>query len=322
MKNKSAEILLSLNGSNVLKAIAILAVFVIHILSSIRISPFVIGSTFQLIAVTLDQLSRISVPLFVALSGYGLHWKYSKKISIGSFYFKRASKVLPLYFFWSTLFALLFYLVPAWGPATQQPGFVWQLFLGRADYHLYFVPMIFQIYIIFPLLLVFFKKWPLQTLLSAIAAQLIWWWFFSYQDNTITTWKYFAGDGEQYIWMTNWIAYFVLGMYLPKIWFWINKNKLRYISIFGVWIASAFYTILSAVKSIQAGVDPLLALKFTRYPMFIYSFFAIIFLSFIVAKFHHSKKSNSLLIYLGKNSYPIYLGHTFLLRIVVFFLFP
>lgn len=320
MKNESAKTLLSLNGTNVLKAIAILAVLVIHILSSIRISPFVSQSEYQLIAVTLDQLSRVCVPLFVALSGYGLHWKYSKKISVKNFYFKRVLKVLPQYFFWSVLFALLFYFVPAWGPATEQPGFFWQLILGRADYHLYFVPMIFQIYIIFPLLLAFFKKWPVATLLVAITTQLLWWWFFSYQDNVITTWKYFAGDGEQYIWMTNWIAYFVLGMYLPKIWFWINKNKMRYISIFGVWIASALYTIFNAVKSIQAGVDPLFALKFTRYPMFIYSFFAIIFLSFIVAKFYHSKKSNSLLIYLGKNSFTIYLGHTFILRIIVFFL--
>lgn len=321
MKNKPPETSLSLNGTNILKAIAILAVIAIHILSSIKTSPFVSESKYQLIAVTLDQLSRVCVPLFVALSGYGLHLKYSKKFSLKNFYFKRFSKLFPQYLFWSVVFVLLFYIVPAWGSATEQPNFFWQLILGRADYHLYFVPMIFQIYIIFPLLLVFFKKWPTATLLLAIAVQLMWWWFFSYQDNVITTWKYFAGDKEQYIWMTNWIAYFVLGMYLPKIWSWINKNKFRIASIFGAFVASSALTIFSAVKDIQSGVDPLFALKFTRYPLFIYSFFAIIFLSFLVAKFYKSEQSSSLFVYLGKNSYGIYLGHTFFLRIVVFLIY-
>lgn len=321
MKNKSAEISLSLNGTNILKAIAILAVIAIHILSSIRVSPFFSESQYQLLAVTLDQLSRVCVPLFVALSGYGLYWKYSKQLSIKNFYSKRVSKLFPQYIFWSLVFALLFYLIPAWGPATEQPNFFWQLILGRADYHLYFVPMIFQIYIVFPLVLVLFKKWPTPTLLVAIAIQLVWWWFFSYQDNVITNWKYFEGDGEQYIWMTNWIAYFVLGMYLPKIWTWINKNILYFISIFGAFVISSVLTIVSAVNDIQSGIDPLFALKFTRYPLFIYSFFAIIFLSFVVAKFYKPKKSNSIFVYLGNNSYVIYLGHTFFLRIVVFLIY-
>lgn len=317
MKNKPAEISLSLNGTNILKAIAILAVLTIHILSSIRVSPFVSESKYQLLAVTLDQLSRVCVPLFVALSGYGLHWKYSKKLSIKNFYSKRLLKLLPEYLFWSVVFVLLFYFVPAWASATEQPNFFWQLILGRADYHLYFVPMIFQIYIIFPLLLIFFKRWPTATLLLAIATQLSWWWFFSYQDNVVTNWKYFEGDGEQYIWMTNWIAYFFLGMYLPKIWSWINKNKFRFVSIFIAFAASSVLTIFSAIRDIQSGMDPLFALKFTRYPLFIYSLFAIIFLSFVVAKFYKSDKPRSLLIYLGKNSYAVYLGHTFFLRIIV-----
>ncbi len=321
MKNKSEEISLSLNGTNILKAIAILAVLLIHILSSIRISPFVSESKYQLIAVTLDQLSRVCVPLFVALSGYGLHWKYSRKMSVGNFYLKRVSKLIPLYFIWSALFAILFYFVPAWGSSTNQPGFIWQLILGRADYHLYFVPMIIQIYLIFPLTLNFFKKWPLTTLFTAIAVQLIWWWFFSYHESVITTWKYFADDGEQYIWMTNWIAYFVLGMYLPKIWLWMNKNMTNSILILGALLASIFYTISNAIQSIQSGLDPLFALKFTRYPLFIYSFLAIIFLSFIFAKYHRSKKSNSLFFFLGENSYSIYLGHTFFLRIVVYLIY-
>jgi probable poly-beta-1,6-N-acetyl-D-glucosamine export protein len=315
MKKKNNPTTLSLNGTNILKAIAILAVFLIHISSSIAPSPFVNESPYQLIAVAIDQFSRISVPLFVALSGYGLYWKYSEQeMKFGSFFARRISKVLPQYIFWSLVFVGSFYLLPSWAPSKEQPNFLWQLLLGRADYHLYFVPMIFQIYLLFPIILKFFKKWPLATLLGAIFIQLVWWWFFSYQGLTVTSWKYFAEDGEQYLWMTNWIAYFVLGMYLPNIWQWFDKYKLLLISSFTAWIVSGVYIVLDAQQSIQSGIDPLFALKFTRYPLFIYSSLAVVVVSYLVARL---KKLNSALVKLGAISYTLYLSHTLFLRIGV-----
>jgi len=321
MNNKSKKISLSLNGTNVLKAIAILSVLIIHILSSVKISPFVSDSNFQLIAVSLDQLARISVPIFVALSGFGLLCKYSKKISLKEFYFKRIFKIIPQYLLWSITFYLLFYFIPSWGPSSQQPNFLWQLLLGRADYHLYFVPMIFQIYLIFPVLLTLFKRWPKTILLLGFATQMIWWWFFSYQDYIVTDWKYFQGDGEQYIWMTNWIAYFILGMYLPIIWNWLNKKNYRIIFIFVLWIMSAIFAIYDSITKINDGVDPLYALKFTRYPLFLYSSIAIVLFSFLVAKYFKTKNENSILAVFGEKSYSIYLGHTLFLRIAVFLIY-
>ena len=320
-KAKSETTTLSLSGTNVLKAVAILSVFCIHILSSIKPSPFVSSSTYQLIAVSLDQLSRISVPLFVALSGYGLYWKYSN-VELGfynlfSFLKRRASKLLPQYVLWSAVFMLLFYFVPSWGSATEQPGFLWQLLLGRGDYHLYFIPMIFQIYIFFPVILKLFKKWPMFTLAGSILLQLIWWWEFSYGGKTVTSWKYFADDGEQYLWMTNWIAYFVLGMYLPRIWNLFDKKQAAFLGIFATWLFGVGYTISNAVALINSGTDPLFAMKFTRYPLFVYSFLAVIVLSYLVAK---AKKVSNILVKLGKNSYVLYLSHTLFLRIIFYLL--
>jgi probable poly-beta-1,6-N-acetyl-D-glucosamine export protein len=317
MSKKPKETILSLAGTEVLKGIAILAVFLIHILSSLKQSPFVSTSSFQLVGISLDQIARISVPLFVALSGYGLALKYSKKkFNLGEFFSKRVFKILPLYVFWSIFFIALFYFVPRWAPSTAQPNFLWQLLLGRADYHLYFVPMIFQLYLLFPIILKFFQKWPLAILLLSIIIQLTWWWFFSYQGMTITSWKYFAGDGEQYLWMTNWLAYFVLGMYLPHIWKLFDKYKLVFMLFFVAFFGSSIYTIFNAQGAILGGLDPLYALKFTRYPLFVYSSLAIIVSSYMVAK---SKRFNLWLGYLGKHSYFLYLSHTFFLRILFMF---
>lgn len=314
MKKKFQVITLQPAGTSVLKATAILAVLMIHVLSSIKPSPFINGSPFQIIAVSLDQLARISVPLFVAVSGYGLALSYSvKKFKFAGFFTRRILKILPLYLLWSCIYGLTFHFIFNWAPATDQPNFLWQLLLGRADYHLYFVPMTFQLYLFFPVILYFFKKWPLATLIVALLTQLIWWWFFSYQGLTVTSWKYFAGDGEQYLWMTNWIAYFVLGMYLPKIWQWFENYKIVFLVIFFLWLGSTVFTILDALHAINNGIDPLFALKFTRYPLFAYSSLAIIVISYLVAKI---KNFNSAFIKLGENSYQIYLSHTLFLRII------
>ncbi len=319
MNSKKYHPVLNLAGTSFLKAIAILAVLLIHILSSIKPSPFINESPYQLLAVCLDQLARISVPLFVAISGYGLALSYSeKKFEIISFFTRRVCKVLPLYILWSCIFAIVFYLFPAWAPATKQPDFGWQLLLGRADYHLYFVPMIFQLYVSFPVILYFFRKWPLATLLLATLIQLIWWWFFSYQGLTVTSWRYFAGDGEQYLWMTNWIAYFVLGMYLPKIWNFFDKSKFLFLLVCLFWLGSSLYTIMDALNTIQNGIDPLFALKFTRYPLSAYSSLAIAVTSYIVVK---TKNINPTIVKLGQISYPVYLAHTLFLRIIFYLLY-
>jgi len=145
----------------------------------------------------------------------------------------------------------------------------------------------------------------------------VWWWFFSYQGLTVTSWKYFAGDGEQYIWCTNWIAYFVLGMYLPRIWHSFDSKKWAFHFSTLLLFVSSVYTILGSQNAIQTGLNPLYALKFTRYPLFIYTLLSIITFSYFVAKRTTSKqKINAFLLYVGKISYSLYLGHTLLLRII------
>ena len=134
----------------------------------------------------------------------------------------------------------------------------------------------------------------------------------------MTSWKYFAEDGEQYLWMTNWIAYFVLGMYLPKIWQWLDLQRSALQFLFIAWVGSGVYAILNAQQLIQGGTDPLFALKFTRYPLFVYSFLAIIVSSYLVAR---TKRFATWLLTVGKISYPLYLSHTLFLRIVFFLLY-
>jgi len=316
MKNNAN---LSIEASNFLKGIAIVLVLIIHILSSFKQSVFIgYDERFQTLAVFIDKICRFSVPLFVALSGYGLSQRYFKKpLRLGEFLAHRLWKLIPKYLFWCTMMILAVQLIPSWRSERPSPPLSLLLLLGYADYHLYFVPMILQLYLLFPILRFFHQRWANQTLLFALLIQVVWFATFSYQQKLPFNWYIFAEDHEQYLWSTNWIVYFVLGMHLPKILSFLNQKKLLWnlllpISVICVWIVLS----LEAINRLQNGIDPLLVLRFTQYSNILWASLGIISLSFLAMQLKNIAK---IFIWLGNKSYDIYLGHTLLLRIIFSF---
>ncbi len=313
-KNKTSLLLLSPITSTVLKGLAIVAVVVIHYFSLIKQSPFWNNSTWQMEAVFIDRLMRLSVPLFVALSGYGLSQKYFQGLKWGEFVKNRLFKLLPPYLIWSIFYFFFAWFYYGWQMTGDLGGFANLLILGRVDYHLYFVPMIFQLYIFFPLIFWLWKKTPLLTLIAALIAQISWLWFFSYQNLVPFNLKYFVGDVEQYFWSPNWIWYFVLGFHLPKIITWIDrqgkiiKTGLFTLSI-GSWVGLSFHSL----DQLERGMNALNVLRFTQYPTMIFATIGIIFTAWSFAKI---KTFPSPLIWLGKYSYQIYLSHYLWLRLL------
>jgi peptidoglycan/LPS O-acetylase OafA/YrhL len=297
-----------------LRAVAILSVIGIHLLSSFKQSPYLATSSNQLVAVGLDQIFRFGVPLFVALSGYGLSQKFAKApLNVKKFWHSRFKKLLPGYLVWSVICIILFVVVPWWHSSQEQANVFLQLIFGKADYHLYFVPMILQLYVLFPIIFWLFKKQPSLTLALAFIVQIIWYWQFSYKANAPVDLQVFANDREQYVWATNWSGYFVLGMYLPKIHEFINKHKsvilMMVAAILGIWL----FTLNSAILAINIQkIDPLIALRFTRYPVVIFASLAIIVATWWAKKVRFVPLP---LWWLGQKSYHIYLIHTLLLRL-------
>lgn len=304
-----------LRSDTFLRALAILSVLGIHILSSFKQSPYLNASENQTFAIGLDQLFRFGVPLFVALSGYGLSQKFAKtEIDLKHFWQSRLKKLLPAYLFWSLIFILLFVFIPWWSSSQAQPNVLLQLIFGRADYHLYFVPMILQLYLLFPLIFWFYKKQPLLTLVAAFSIQIFWYWRFSYHSNTPIDLNFFANDREQYVWATNWIWYFVLGMYLPKIHEIVAKHKLILVGLAGAALGIWFFEVNTAISAINIQkLDPLIALRFTRYPVVFFASLAIIITTWWAKKVRYVPLP---LWWIGQKSYYIYLAHTLLLRMI------
>lgn len=309
MEKVSASI--SLDKSYILKGIAILAVVWIHYSSYIQ-GAFT-TSKYQLFFVALDQFSRLCVPMFILLSGYGLALRYkTEQPNWWAFFKTRVLKLIPLYVLWSLVSYYLFSVVPAWNNTSSHEALWYQLLTGSADYQLYFVVLIFQLYAVFPFFLRIVKRFPHSTLLFCFVFQLLL--FVYYKSQEVPGQSNF--DGYQYTYFMSWIGYFVLGMWLA-----LQKLPAKLIKLFLpltlISFTAAVWNSWYAIH--QKGTDPLLAMKFTRWQVTAYASFLALWISttsvFQTLQLKTVDWVQKVLKILGKDSYLIFLSHTIGLRI-------
>lgn len=302
--------MLSQRHTLILKALAIFGVLTIHLLSTLPINK-ADPSLWGISSVILDQLARFSVPLFIALSGYGLAIKYVPRSPKPVPFFKsRLIKLLPLYLFWSVL---LFFLLRAFtflGSSQGKYSFAESLLFGKADYQLYFIPMILQLYILFPILSYLLNKsGPVKLLLGGFLLQAIA--FIVYTRILVT-------DQWQYTFFFPWIGYFTLGMSLSRLP--LHRYSLHRLQpyIIGGFIISAFIVATQSLHNISHGLNPLDATRFTRFPVMIYASITMVILFLIVPRSDKLPRQVQMpLLWIGKYSYLIFLSHTLILRLLL-----
>lgn len=298
-----------------LRGIAITAVVGVHFLAGLPSSIYT-SLPFQPLTVFLDQLSRMSVPLFVAMSGFGLTLKYAdREFGWGEFLRRRVWKLIPLYVAWSLVYYIVFWFLPSWKPNGTPNSFLVQLVTGRADYQMYFVPMIFQLYILFPFLRQIMKKWPVIFLVGAFVFQVALFAFFTRASNPEGPAAILHSDQQQYVIFASWIFYFILGMFLAQR---LQLAKVGWVKMTALTAAvvGLVWSVIAGMVQINSGIDPIIALRFTRWPILLYATGTLTFLLL------HNQWLTRLnerwvktLSFLGKHSYGIYLGHTLFLRI-------
>lgn len=291
-----------LPGIDIFRAVAIVAVILIHLAASHLDER----------SILISQIGRFCVPLFVALSGFGLARKYlATSFDFGDFIKRRIWRLLPQYIFWSLIIYAAVNLVfrqdlIMYGRQTIIELLVW----GKADYHLYFVPMIVVLYAIFPLLFFISRRFPTLLLGAALLGQS--WWYFLIVKHP-GGWS----DQEQYRFALTWIFYFVLGIYLAI------KRLPSWSGFFlaaGVGIGLVLVEQNTIVR-LAAHVDPLIATEFTNFPVMSYST-AFILLAIYIST-HLTFPNNFVvrfLVRMGKISYIVYLSHTLVLRLWYLFL--
>ncbi len=255
---------------DILKGLAIVAVVGIHVIAHQKL-------TYPLVA--LDQVFRFCVPVFVAVSGFALARKYWDEINLIEYLQKRVWRILPLYFLWCGI-SIYF----------NESGYpLWEkILLGRADYHLYFVPMIIQLYLLFPILLFLVKKLAWPTLFVSLIWQV---YLFNSYSST------YLSDQQQYVLFSSWIFYFILGMIMVK-----HKSR------FGlILLGSGLIWTLQNTFSQIGKVDPIVVTRFTKLPILLYA------TGWILAGEYFKKLK--VFAFLGQHSYLIYLAHVLVLKL-------
>lgn len=135
---------------DLMKIFACIAVIIIHVTAT-PASKLPVGSIEHLVAIFFNAATLFAVPCFIILSGYALSLGYhNKAIEYFSFVKRRCQVVLIPYLIWALSYYTLYVLT---GMKTfSLDGFAIAIFLGKANYHLYFVPIILQLYVLYPLL--------------------------------------------------------------------------------------------------------------------------------------------------------------------------
>ncbi|MEH6932048.1 MULTISPECIES: acyltransferase [Bacillus] len=111
----------------------------------------------SLIMGMLFNLAKFSAPAFIFIVGFHLIRQYTKQLVYKEYIYEKATHLLIPYFFWSIL-----YLVTTNDVITLQGGLK-SLLLGTAAPHLWYVIMMFQIHLLFPLLCTLFYWFQKRT---------------------------------------------------------------------------------------------------------------------------------------------------------------
>lgn len=281
------------------KGLAIIAVVSIHLVSLFSPAKFT-TPPFNLFFLSLDQIMRFCVPIFIFLSGIGLTLALNNQpIQVKPFIKKRLIKTIPLYLLWSG-----YYL------ATANPSQPWWHFLsnrslpsillnGQADYHLYFVPIILKLYLVF----IIIKKLPAKltkpVLIFNLLVQTILYIYFSVKTP-------FIHDQLQYYQILSWTGYFILGVWLADQGKFLSKKTSIFLTLTGFLLST-----LEAAGIIATSGNAIQAIRFTKLSNFIYA------LGFIGLSLTTTSKflKNKHLAWLGQNSYLIYLAHPALIHL-------
>lgn len=280
---------------DVCRALAAIAVIVIHTsaftLSGIKDK----GSELYYITLIVNQLARFSVPAFVFISGVGLALSYKKNTNYFKFEFKRLSSVIPEYLIWCFIYL---YIISNNKNFSTWPSLI--ISGDKAYYHFYFVPMIVKLYILFPILYTVMKKKTGLLISFLITAGIL------------TTGHYYnipdlALDFYSKRNILFWVFYFSLGIYTSqRLYTYIGKFKRHKIFTSLLFIICTFFIIMESIHGLLEGKPTDYYTTFLRPSIMAYSLSAIILI------FSLNYRNNLLFKFfksISDKSYVMYLAH-------------
>lgn len=293
-----------------IRATAALSIIAIHVTAN-----YVYVSR---MAYYLNQFVRFAVPIFILISGlllFASNTEYKGVKGYFTFLSRRLKKVFIPYLIWSFIY-IIYNLRNDLGSIWLDKGaFLLEsakkLLYGSAHAHLYFVVIIIQLYLLFPLLSYLMKRWPRLVLALSFIITLY------YQTGVylyimrIIKFPYFLLPNYEFF--PTWIFFFVFGMYVAgNMEYWKNKLQGKVLPLFAIWAASYALLLIDSrfTGTFSSSMKPSIMLYCITTFLLMYSFFQL-----LKDKSHIILKS---LDWLSVQSYLIYLCHLLVLNAITF----
>ncbi|MEC0236626.1 acyltransferase [Paenibacillus kribbensis] len=279
--------------------------------------------------------SKFAVPVFVFITGMVLFYNYDGALKYGTFLRKRFMDIIVPYIIWSLLYELGNQLVQS-GGSIHPLDFLQKLLNGKSSYHLWYIVMIIQCYVLFPVFRYAVRR--LSALLSsqwqpaALAGVGVLYFLLMFAVGPV----YHAMDKLQLPVITSWFTlyadrnviyfffYFVLGaaagMNVQRWNAWVTKGQMVYWPLFIVITGYLLYEMTSLFQTPRGTVLSFNYLSLLRPIMAVYCVTSI-FVAYRVATWiaHKGGRVASMLTAIGTLSYGAYLMHAFMLRVTYFF---
>ena len=314
-----------INEIYIFRAIVMLAVVMIHVTSDFltKINP---KSTYFVFYNGLNIFASFAVPTFIFISALVMFYSYFDKpltrTELLSFYKKRLLFVVLPYIIISTFYyALKIALGLKIALLAGMKLYLVQLLTGGAYFHLYFMFIIIQFYLLFPLIL-FIAKRKIVTPWLFLIGVILQFGYIYLNRHYIVNWHSIPNVFHKRASLfPTYIGYYMLGatigIYLPRIAHWFEASKQSILSLksivvflfYSMWLASGFYYVyIYFMNRTNQDTPPNRVFDLMMFIFSILSSLVILHLShWIMAKW--GRRMVNLLIHLGVASLGIYFFH-------------
>lgn len=249
-----------------IRAICALGIFLIHLSGAFAMSSLY-GSKAMHLGIFINQFFRFGTPVFMMISGFVLFYNYRsfEEFDTMMFYNKKLKFILLPYLLWSFLYYAVFPYI-LWTPFNRLfydyrtisidfLEYVKSAALGNAYPHLYFIFLIFQFYLLYPLFIKFLirpmEKRPFLFFTLCTIAQgfiLIYEFYLKAQSEYLLVNLF-----NTYYWKSifGWFYYFftggLLALHYKEVSGFIDKNKFKIVLLYLIsvflYIGEAYYSV-------------------------------------------------------------------------------
>jgi probable poly-beta-1,6-N-acetyl-D-glucosamine export protein len=215
---------------HILRAIACLLVVFVHVSATYYYQQ---GQQFNDYTYFINQISRFGTPIFALISGFLLFYQVRfRGFDLKRFSTSRFTKIGFPFLFWSIFYLGFMYVAEGVNPFdVGEKRFLINFLSGNSFYHLYFMAIVFQFYLLFPFLqLIRSKKNWIILLTGSILLNL-------YFLKLFTPGQFEGIIGEilgQRAFLPHWIYFFIFGGFLAYYWEPLAAFSRKYKGILGI----------------------------------------------------------------------------------------